>query len=138
MQSPGPVHQTSSRRQASLCSRQVQCCRSRADDLEMIERERREHMKAQTCFGTRETEKRGHEGSTAFSRRCTAATKRKGNSRKALTGGLPRSRDRIQRRGDGRVQGMSVRTRRAIAAGPQCADTTKQTTIPGMLLLSQF
>ena len=71
VQSPGPVLQTSSRRQTSLCSRQVQCCRSRADDLEMREREK-EHMKAQTCLGAREREG-GHEGSTATSRRCTAA-----------------------------------------------------------------
>ena len=70
VQSPGPVLQTSSTRQTSLCSRQVQCCRSRADELEMREKE---HMKAQTCLGAREREKRRHEGSTAFSRWCTAA-----------------------------------------------------------------
>ena len=72
--SPVPVLQTSSRRQTSLCSRQVQWCRSRADELEMREKE---HMKAQTCLGARERQrerkKKEHEGSTAFSRRCTAA-----------------------------------------------------------------
>ena len=40
VQSPGPVLQTWSRRQTSLCSRQVQCCRSRADEFEMRERKR--------------------------------------------------------------------------------------------------
>ena len=57
VQSPGPVLETLSRRQTSLCSRQVQCCRSRAGELEMRETEK-EHTKARTCFGAREGEKR--------------------------------------------------------------------------------
>ena len=38
VQSPSPVLQTSSRRETSLCNRQVQCCRSRANELEMREK----------------------------------------------------------------------------------------------------
>ena len=59
VQSPGPVLQTSSRRQTSLCSRQVQCCRSGADELEMRERERkteREKEREREGEGERERE----------------------------------------------------------------------------------
>ena len=58
------------------------------------------------------------------------SSKRKGKlKRNALAGDFTRSRDRIQRRGDARVQGMSVRIRRAVAADRSPNDTVKQATL---------
>ena len=51
VQSPGPVLWISSRRQTSLYSRLVQCCRSRADELEMRERA---HEGSDVPWSTRE------------------------------------------------------------------------------------
>ena len=104
-------------------------------------------MKAQTCLGAREREKEsedrenerenGAQRLLSIQQTVHRSSKLKGNSRKALTRGLTRSRHRIQRRGDARVQGMSVRKRRAIAADHSANDTAKRATISGMLLLSR-
>ena len=64
---------------------------------------------------------------------------RNGDAREVLAGGFKRSEHRIQRRGDARVQGMrlgtrrvqerSVRIRRAIAADRSANDTAQQATM---------
>ena len=103
VQSPGPVLQTSSRRQTSLYSRQVKCCRSRADELKM-----RGSSKAPPDMKTGRSMRTylsrrvpaGHEARNQINVREKSSTAGK----KALTRGLKRSLDRIQRPRDARVQ----------------------------------
>ena len=134
VQSPGQVLRASSRRRTSLYSRQVKCGRSRADELETRERER-ESSKAppdmETGRSMRTCLSRGvpadHEARSQVKVREKSSTAGK----KAFTGGLKRSRDRIQTRGDARVQCKkeASRTRRATAADRRANDIAKQVTM---------
>ena len=132
VQSPGQVLRASSRRRTSLYSRQVKCCRPRADELEMRERESsKAPPDMETGRSMRTCLSRGvpanHEARSQVKVREKSSTAGK----KAFTGGLKRSRDRIQTRGDARVQCKSEasRTRRAIAADRSANDIAKQVTM---------
>ena len=84
------------------CSRQVQCCRSRADDLEM-----RESSKAppdmKTGRSMRTCLSRGVPADHEARSQVKVEEKSSTAGKKALTGGLKRSHDRIQRCGGRRA-----------------------------------
>ena len=95
----------------------------------------KEHMKARTCLVARERQKKR----SMKAPQDLQTVHRNGDVREVLIGCLKRSAHRIQSRGDARVQGMSVgtrrvqersvRIRRAIGADRSANDTAKQATM---------